>query len=47
MDTAVDSAIFNGKTLKFVSTGKDNQPTAGLTYSQKFIPSKGSYLELN
>lgn len=47
MDTAVDSAIFNGKTVKFASTGKDNQPTAGLTYSQKFIPSRGSYLELN
>ncbi len=47
MDTSVDSAIFNGKTVKFASTGADNQPSAGLTYTQKFVPSKGSYLELN
>ena len=47
MDTAVDSAVFNGKTVKFMSTGGTNQPSAGVYYTEKFVPSKGSYLELN
>jgi len=47
MDTSVDSAVFNGKTVKFMSTGATNQPSAGLSYTEKFVPSKGSYLELN
>jgi Tfp pilus assembly protein PilX len=43
----VDSAVFNGRTVRFMSTGASNQPSAGLSYSEKFVPSKGSYLELN
>ncbi|MEA2709683.1 MAG: hypothetical protein QOF78_2284 [Phycisphaerales bacterium] len=44
---ATDSAYFNGKSVKFASTGGAFQPSAGVTYTQKFIPTKGSYLELN
>jgi hypothetical protein len=46
-DTTVDSAVFNGKAVKFMSTGASDPPSAGLTYTEKFVPSKGSYLELN
>ena len=46
-DTAVDSAVFNGKTVKFASTGLSNPPSAGVNYSSRFLPAKGSYLELN
>jgi hypothetical protein len=47
MDTIGDAVVLNGKTVRFTSTGKDNQPSAGVTYTEKFTPSKGSYLELN
>ncbi len=47
LDTATDSAVFNGRTVKFMSTGATNQPSVGLIYTEKFVPSKGSYLELN
>ncbi|HYO10137.1 MAG TPA: hypothetical protein VER17_14300 [Tepidisphaeraceae bacterium] len=48
MDTTVDSVVLNGKMIKVKSTGKLNQPSsAAITYDKKFIPSKGSYLELN
>jgi Tfp pilus assembly protein PilX len=46
-DTAVDSATFNGKSVKFASTGLSNPPSHGVTFSSRFLPAKGSYLELN
>ena len=46
-DTNVDSAVFAGKTVKFASTGLANPPSMGVTYSSRFLPAKGSYLELN
>jgi hypothetical protein len=47
MDTAVDSATFNGKNVKFLSVGSQNQPPAGVNFTTKFIPTEGSYIELN
>jgi Tfp pilus assembly protein PilX len=47
LDTAVDSATFNGKTVKFASTGADNQPPAGVSFTTHFLPTNGSYIELN
>ena len=47
MSTASDAVSLNGKTIKWKSTGNFNQPSAGVTYSSKFTPSSGSYLELN
>jgi Tfp pilus assembly protein PilX len=41
-----DSAIFNGKTVKFASTGQLNLPTAGLKYSSYFSPDGVSYEEV-
>jgi Tfp pilus assembly protein PilX len=46
-DTLVDSAYFNGKSVKFASTGLSNPPSHGVTFSSRFLPAKGSYLELN
>lgn len=47
MNETGDAAVFNGKTIRFTATGKDNQPSTGVSYSERFTPSKGSYLELN
>ena len=47
MDPEGDGVILNGKTVKFASTGADFPPSEGLTYTSRFLPSKGSYLELN
>ena len=41
------AVTFNGKTVKWKNTGKNNQPSAGVTYSNHFTPSGGTYLELN
>jgi hypothetical protein len=46
--TAATLCVFNGKAVKFMSTGATNQPSGDvLSYTEKFVPSKGSYLELN
>ena len=37
----------NGKTVKFASTGADFPPSEGVSYTSRFLPTKGSYLELN
>ena len=41
------SATFNGNTVRFMSTGVDNPPSVGLRYTAKFVPSNGTYAELN
>jgi Tfp pilus assembly protein PilX len=46
-DDTVDSAVFNGKTVRFTSTGQFNQPSIGVTYSDHFVVQGGSYLELH
>jgi hypothetical protein len=46
-DGATASAVFNGKTVKFKATGKNNQPSQGVTYSQKYSPVAGSFQELD
>jgi Tfp pilus assembly protein PilX len=45
--STANSATFSGKTVKFASTGLANPPSMGVTYSSRFLPAKGSYLELN
>jgi Tfp pilus assembly protein PilX len=47
MEDTVTAVNFNGKTVKWKSTGSSNQPSTGLTYSSHFNPSGGTYLELN
>jgi Tfp pilus assembly protein PilX/dUTPase len=47
MSPGTDAVTFNGKTVKWKTTGKNNQPSTGVTYSNKFTPSGGTYLELN
>lgn len=42
-----DAVIFNGKTVRWTSTGASNQPTPGVLYSEQFNPVPGSYQELN
>ena len=47
LSSASDAVSFNGKTMRWKSVGMLNQPNVGVTYSAKFTPSSGSYLELN
>lgn len=42
----VNSAQFNGKTVKFTSTGSSNVPTQGLTFSSYYQPQPATYAEL-
>jgi hypothetical protein len=46
MDRSQDATVFNGKTVKFTSTGKYNLPSAGLLYSSRFWPRSSSYEEV-
>ena len=46
MDTG-DSATFNGKDVRFMSTGMLNPPSMGVKYRAKFIPDNGTYGEIN
>lgn len=46
-ETTAASATFDAKTVKWTATGKNNQPTQGVTYDTKFVPVGGSYRELN
>src|SRR5215204_6399729 len=46
LDTAGDAAVFNGKTVKFSSTGQYNLPTAGLKYSWYSKPKGFTYDEV-
>jgi Tfp pilus assembly protein PilX len=47
MDQSGDGIVLNGKTVKFASTGGNFPPSAGVSYTSRFLPTKGSYLELN
>jgi hypothetical protein len=46
MDDTVDSAVFNGKTVKFAATGEPTLPKGTLTYSTYFKPDPKSYQEV-
>jgi hypothetical protein len=39
--------IHSSKSMRWSATGKNNQPSTGVTYDTKFIPVGGSYRELN
>ena len=41
-----DSSVFDGKTVKFKSVGKNFKPTHGLKYDKRFIPVATTYQEL-
>jgi hypothetical protein len=41
-----NSAVFNGKTVKFTANGSHNVPSAGLTYAGYYKPKMGSYVEV-
>jgi Tfp pilus assembly protein PilX len=48
LDTTTSAgARFDAKTVKWTSTGKNNQPSQGVSYDTKYIPVGGSYRELN
>ena len=47
MDPSATSATFNGKNVKFVSVGADNQPPLFVNFTTKLMPTEGSYIELN
>jgi Tfp pilus assembly protein PilX len=47
MQESSNSAVFNGANVKFKSTGVNNQPSAGVSYSEQYVPAPGSYKELN
>lgn len=47
MDETGNTAIFSGKKVRFASTGMGYPPSHALTYTSRFLPTKGSYLELN
>jgi hypothetical protein len=46
MKAAANSAVFNGKTVKFTSTGANNLPAVGVAFSRNYKPDAGSYEEL-
>jgi hypothetical protein len=46
MDEAPNSAVFNGKTIKFNGTGANNLPKVGMTFAQAYDPEPESYEEL-
>jgi hypothetical protein len=46
MDDSVDSAVFNGKTVKFASTGAPTLPTGTITFSSYFKPDPKTYQEV-
>ena len=45
--TISESCVAERARVKFASTGMANPPSMGVTYSSRFLPAKGSYLELN
>jgi Tfp pilus assembly protein PilX len=47
MDPSATSATFNGKNVKFLSVGADNQPPNFVNFTTKLMPTEGSYIELN
>ena len=46
-DEAAGACTFNGKTILFASTGGDNMPTEGITYSTYYKPDVRSYQEVS
>jgi len=46
MDQSADAAVFNGKTVRFSSTGQYNMPSAGVRYSSYFRPQSYTYDEV-
>ena len=47
LDSGASSAVFNGKNIKFASTGAANEPPPGIYFTTKFLPADGSYVEMN
>jgi len=46
LSEGASSAVFNGKTVNFASTGKLNMPNAGLLYTSVFRPDAATWQEL-
>jgi hypothetical protein len=46
MKSAANSAVFNGKTVKFTATGANNLPSVGVSFSRNYVPDAASYEEL-
>ncbi|MDQ3439693.1 MAG: hypothetical protein M3478_05025 [Planctomycetota bacterium] len=46
MDETPNSAVFDGKTIKFNGTGANNLPKVGMTFAQAYDPEPESYEEL-
>jgi hypothetical protein len=46
-DETVNSAVFDGKTIKFTATGGNNIPTTGITYNQYYDPKPITYQEVS
>jgi hypothetical protein len=46
LDETGDSAVFDGKTVKFKSIGKNFKPSKGLKYDKRYIPLARTYQEL-
>jgi len=47
LDPGATSATCSGKAGRFVSTGASHQPPVGVNFTTKFMPTDGSYIELN
>jgi hypothetical protein len=45
-DENANSAVFNGKAVKFTATGALNMPTVGISYSSYYTPDAASYQEV-
>ena len=45
--TSIGSYFHSSKSMRWSATGKNNQPSQGVTYDSKYIPVEGSYRELN
>ena len=45
--TGASTTFNSSKSVKWTSTGKNNQPSQGIEYDSKYIPVGGSYRELN
>ena len=45
--TTNSTYLHSSKSIKWSETGKNNQPSQGVSYDSKYIPVAGSYRELN
>jgi Tfp pilus assembly protein PilX len=46
LDQSSDSAVFDGKTVRFKSVGKNFKPSVGLKYDKRYVPDASTYQEL-